>query len=147
MDTGPPADNDLDEQVARLQSLAAHAARQAEINIAENMEIARQQAQQLSKYQVQTLRQEQAQQAARAALLIQQVHQEAKGAIHRAKQERSRMEAEELKTKQTNQTTKHKIKDEEIRRRNQQHEHTKPDRSKKAKSGPSPEKMSHRRRD
>ena len=52
------------------------------------------------------------------------------------------MEAEEQKAKQTERTTKPKIKDEEIRRRNQQHERTTPDRSKPtAKSGPSPKRL------
>ena len=45
MDTNAPADNDLDEQVARTQALADPAIRQAEIKAEQNMELARQQAQ------------------------------------------------------------------------------------------------------
>ena len=44
MDTSAPADTDLDEHIARTQSSAAHAVRQAEIKAAQNMEIAKRQA-------------------------------------------------------------------------------------------------------
>ena len=118
MDTSAAAaDSDLDEQAARLESLATHAARQAEIKAEQNMNIARQQAQQLLQDQEQTLRREQPQDAAQAAALTQQVHREAQGATNREKPKKSRMEAEEKEiNKQLSKKTKQKVKDEEIRR-------------------------------
>lgn len=84
MDTSAPADTDMDEQVARAESLAAYAIRQAEIKAVENVEIAKQQARQLLHEKTQTHIQQNAQDQAQAAAMIQQVQREAQGVTHEA---------------------------------------------------------------